>query len=323
MCGVRFLLALVLLAGPGCNQILGIGDLGVAGIDGPPGTADGAVDTAMPDAARIDCAAQLVCPPPNASRTTLCGELHDLESGMLIAGNTQTPERCDPANPAATGPCSLELAFHDASLYASNPATAPPLTYDDLYVDDCGRFRATNVQVPGFGAVAITVDDAPGVADTHRLSGIGVAVANGEAHEGLGVYAVRSSTDQAWKTSAGLSGTQTFVDRGVYVAIFRYRGQPVSGVQIVRNGAPITTGAFYFDDPAPVLRNVDTGVASTGADGAVLVLDDAMLTSHSGTQGNLISGCEWPSFLGQSIPNTAVVQVFDAVEAGTTMTPCP
>jgi hypothetical protein len=322
MRAVRPVLTLVLLAGAGCNQILGIGDLGVAGIDGPPGTADGAIDTGMPDAARVDCAAAFACPPPNASKATLCGELRDLETGTLVTGDVAMPERCDPSNPAATGPCSMQLTFYDPSQYASNPATAQPLTYDDLYVDECGRFRATNVQVPGFGAVAITVDDAPGVTDTHRVTGIGVAVANGEAHEGLGVYAVRSSTDQQWKTSAGLSGTQTFVDRGVYVAIFRYHGQPVGGVQVVRNGTPITTGAFYFGDPAAMLRNVDTSVSATGADGAALVIDDQSLLSHSGTQGNLVSGCQWPAVLGQSIPNTAVVQVFDAVEAGTT-TPCP
>jgi hypothetical protein len=99
------------------------------------------------------CSAVLPCPTPDGTNVTLCGQIYDTETDQPVVGTDPTATRCNPAEPTADGPCSLDLKFYDALDFAQNPDTAQPLVPEDnggVYVDDCGRYRGENIPPPTF-----------------------------------------------------------------------------------------------------------------------------------------------------------------------------
>lgn len=237
---------------------------------------------------------------------TICGQLLDLETSLpLVTNNPQG--NCDPQHPAATGPCALEAHVFDAIAFASDPQTATDLAADEVLVNECGQVRITNLVPAGAQYVAVALRNATGVT-THRVTGLAMPVATGKAIKGVPLFALRTTTDQAWTTSAGLTGA-TFADRGVYVGIFLHGQAPVPGVKLTRTGTISADDDYYFSDTSPTTRStIEAAQAQTGANGTALMLGaSGNLTQYSGT-GAEATSCKWPSDLGDQIAGTAFVQ---------------
>jgi len=283
-----------------------------AGIDAPP---DGPF---MPG----DCQLELPCAAPQAGKASVCGRLWDAETDLPIASVVgAVGARCNAAAPTADGPCSLQVRFYDALDFAGDPVGAQPLQVPDgVYVDDCGRYRGIDMPRATFGFIGIGVDDAPGTADRHVLTGVSTSNAFASLPAtGFRAYVTRHTTDQAWTTSAGLGG-QTFGQRGVLLAVFRYHDQPVAGVAVRRNSAAIPADDYYFGGTTIGRISVETARTVTGANGSALIINSPTPIAHDGV-GNEPAGCVWPSTLGASIPGAVFVQLKDASTPSGTICP--
>ncbi len=250
----------------------------------------------------LPCGVPLSCPPPaDPAKTTICGQLLDLEDSTEIAAPGGSNEVCTEVT--ASGPCSLKLQIFPALPFASEPTTTPPLVPKKLRVDQCGRFRADDIEFPTGGFVAVGVDEAEGAAaDVYRLSGGAALTERGVPFTNLPVYVLRRDTDERWSEGVeGLNG-QTFGELGVFVSIFiGPSGAPTSGVAVTRAGATVDTDDFYFSDEDPLMRTtIDPDLNVTGANGTALMVR-GNITNHSGEGGD-IGNCAWPSTLAKAIP---------------------
>lgn len=256
----------------------------------------------------LDCSVPLPCPPPDSGKATVCGWIHDAETDEAVAVPNPTRQACSGAT--TTGPCSLRVRYYDALDFAMNPNGAVPITPQSAMVDDCGRFRATNLNRATFGFIGIAVDDAPTVtpAEPHRITGVAfsnAALDGAEATRVVRAYATRVSTDQLWSAGAGIS--PSFGTRGVLLKVFVRNGQPVAGVTARRNGTQVPADDLYFSDTGVTRRMIDPTRTSTGPNGSVLIINSDTPIAHDGVGGEP-SGCQWPSNLAASIPGAVFVQ---------------
>jgi hypothetical protein len=264
------------------------------------------------------CDQPLPCPPATSTTATVCGRLFDLENTMLLQ-DSGPPTRCDNANLAADGPCSLDVQFFDAVPFATGGGTAGELPYenDKLIRDSCGRFRVTLTAtgtVNGFVAVGAR----PAPADTTRkLSGVVVPAPLGAQVNNVEVYSMRTTTDMAWSTSAGLA-SGTFASKGVYVSIFRRNNVPVAGVTMVGPNSnttpstPATDQDYYFSDTDPDLRRTATMARdATGANGTGLLINMPPLApdAFGGSGTGVPENCSYPNVSGGVVPGVVFVQV--------------
>lgn len=274
--------------------------------------------TAAPALTIDTCAAAFPtggCPDSTPGNFTICGRIADAQTDVFFEAAGATGAAC-PGTPTAAGPCSVAIRFYDALDFAGNPSGAVPIVPGSLVVDDCGRFRATEVDSGALNFLAVVTDDAIGTTDRHRRSSAHVAASTST----LRTYVVRNETDIAWSTSAGLSGP-TFADRGVVAMNFRHQGTGRAGVTIMRNGSTQLADDHYFSDAGPTRTTVDPGLLVTGTNGTGLLLNSP-LQNHGG-QGGEPGGCEWQS--GVAVATSGVVLWFtnDAVVTGTSTTLCP
>lgn len=261
----------------------------------------------------------LPCPNPAPGKITVCGWLKDAQNDDLIGGLDQDGELCGDT-PTTSGPCSIEVQFYDALMFAGDPTGTPAIEPDSIRVNNCGRFVATNLTAPALGFLAIGVDDYEVPAtqpDNYFLGGVVIASMAGLRVTDLDVYAVRNSSDQDWTTSANQPfGTASFGDRGAYLPIFTHKDTPVAGVVVTENGSPQPTDDYYFSDTDPTERTtIDVNQTSTGANGSALLVDSG-LVNHSG-QGSedMLEGCVWPSTLADAIPDVYFVQARESQDA--------
>ncbi len=241
------------------------------------------------------------CEQPASGKQTICGQLHDLQTGMPFTdGNAQ----CTPcAASTATGVCSLGLRAVDAVKFAMNPQDpGAVLATGPLYLDDCGRFKIPDITLPTNPFVGIGIDDAaPGMAGpagtTNAIGMATPAVANLALKDFEAFIAPKATTD-AWATDGPA------VSAGIFVAIFRaMRTGTVNqaGVTILRQGAPIPGDDFYF-----------AGAARTTIDPAASA--NAQLDGYIGA-GGLPSECSYEGHAGVSIPNVLFIQIFRPTDA--------
>lgn len=303
---MRFVVFACVVSVVGCLRIVDLDDdderdaIVVSGDASPQ--IDGAWD--------LDCAVPLPCPAPPAGRATLCGRILDAETDEVVAAASPTRQAC--TGVTTSGPCSLRVRYFDALDFAMNPTGAMPIMPETSMVDDCGRFRATNMARATFGFIGIAVDDAPGItpAEPHVLTGVTFTNALASEPTDVRAYATRVSTDQLWATGAGLTN-QSFGQRGVLLKVFVHQGQPVAGVTVRRNDAPVPADDSYFSDAGRTRRMVDPARSATGPNGSVLVLNGPSPIEHGGT-GSEPAGCQWPRNLGASIPGVVSIDVVQA-----------
>ncbi len=263
-----------------------------------------------------DCSMPLPCPGAASNKVTVCGRLRDVQTDAVIEEAAPTFLDCDPAAPSDTGPCQIEISFYDALDFAGNPTGAAKLKPQNFHMDDCGRYVAENINRPSLGFLGIATEDASGAPDDHRLTGVAFPVTSGQVRNNQQTYVVTRATDVAWSTDpdVGFPSTNTFIDKGVFMSIFRHGNTPVAGVTVTSNGSPRANDDYYFTDTDPVTRLDTTPTGPTGVNGAALLLNSS-LVEHSG-QGGEPSGCVWPSDLAASIPGVLFFNPRIAEDAG-------
>ena len=158
--------AVVALAATGCIRIVELDDDDHCDADDETPLPLDAAPLDAPDLSPFDCAIELPCPPPLPGKLTVCGRLVDLETNAPVAVAHPTRTAC--TGVTADGPCSIALSFVDFLEFSMNPVGYTPFVPESLVVDDCGRFRATNLDRPAFGFIGVVTDDAAGTSDRHR-----------------------------------------------------------------------------------------------------------------------------------------------------------
>lgn len=251
------------------------------------------------------------CEQPAQGKQTICGQLHDLETGMPFTDGRATCTPCTATT--ATGVCSLGLRAVDAVKFAQNPQDpGAVLTTGPLYLDDCGRFKIPDITLPTNPFVGIGIDDAApamaGPAGTTNAIGMATpAVANQALKDFEAFIAPKATTDLWAANGPPVSG-------GIFVAIFRAMrtGQAnQAGVTILKGPTPIPDDDFYFAGAART--TIDAAASATSANGTALVTN-AQLEGYIGA-GGLPAECAYEGHAGVSIPNVLFIQIFRPTDA--------
>ena len=246
------------------------------------------------------CGTRLACGTADPGRVSVCGQLYDLATDAPIQVDGTLSRRCDDPEAIQEGPCLLDIKFYDALQFAANPNTTP-LTYDELFVDECGRFKATNIVRPSLGFLGIGIDDETGAPDTYRRTGTAFPVSSGQARNGEEVYVVETSDEQAWSSQAGLTAGNGFFEQGAFMVVYYDGDTPVEGVTITEAGNTEPANDFYFSDTSATTRTmIDPDLTATGINGAGIKTMSS-LAEHSGTGGER-DGCTWSTAQGAAIP---------------------
>ncbi|HUJ59202.1 MAG TPA: hypothetical protein VLX92_11940 [Kofleriaceae bacterium] len=263
------------------------------------------------------CGAPFACPTPSSgSKQTICGQLYDLESNQPFADTGATGAMCA-ATPTASGPCSLAIQAYDAIAFGMNPTTTPPLANGGVYIDDCGRYRVTDIDVPSGPFIGLGIDDPanPGPGGTTNTVGVATPDNPGNATKDFEAWIVTQATTDGWTSSGGppLSG-------GIYVGIFRTHmlgnGDPLavqSGVTFTKSGTPIPGDDFYFTAAQTTHDTIDPTATATGANGTGLLINVSVNDSlvYSGTGGITDTvDCKWETHAAAALANIVFVQIY-------------
>lgn len=266
------------------------------------------------------CGSKLACPPgTTTTKLTICGQLYNLEDNAKFSDANASATRCDPNMPATSGPCALQILAFDAIAFGTDPANAPPLGVGDVYIDDCGRYRLTDIETNGTGPfIGLGIDDGP---PGSALGPSGVTVTVGVATPkpseryvaDFEAWIVNQTTVGKWQASNGppLSG-------GIYAAIFRQHKKGTgdqfanqAGVTITKSGNTIPLQDYYFTASENTRTTVDGAATATGANGTGLLTGASVTDSvvYSG-QGGLGAGCRWEPHAAASLPGVVFMQIY-------------
>ena len=245
--------------------------------------------------------------PSDSNHQTICGQIYDLENDAKFAASGAKGVRCTATT--TDGPCALAFKAFDAVTFAGNPQGTTPQPVGDTYIDDCGRYRLENIQIPGSPYLGLGLDDAnaPGPAGVTNTMGTGTLTAGGSALKDFDAFVVKKSVTDMW-AAGGVSITD-----GPIVNIFRAHqtGEAEqSGVTFTRNGATVPNDDFYFSANATTRDTLDSTASATGKNGTAIVIH-AKLTdgpANSG-MGGLDATCVWDSHPAASLAGIVFVQV--------------
>lgn len=286
----------------------------------PDTDADG-VTTCIGTGAAAGCSAKIACPAPTDGKQTICGQIYNFETGDAYAASNATGAAC---TPAATGPCALGIQPFEALAFAANPTGTSPLASGAISIDDCGRYKVSEITLPSTPYIALGLDDSMrGPGGLTNAVGVATAATANTATKDLAIYVVPSALTTGW-TSAG-NGAPSISD-GFYVGV--YRGH--------RTGLDLATGVtassgptsnpygtdansdFYFASGATARTTLDNAATSTGVNGTALFkakgAADITTTVYSGV-GGLPATCFWDVHPGASTPGTVFIQDFRPMNA--------
>jgi hypothetical protein len=291
----------------------------VGGADIPTCAADLASCQNALAACATGCDAPLPCPAPSASHQTICGQLYDLEDGAKFQAVGATGTQC--TTTTADGPCSLDIVAYDALAFGMDPMTATPLTSDPVYIDDCGRFRVSDLTVPSGPFVELAIDDADlvdhGPTGSTNTVGVSLAKQTGAATANVDGWIASKATTDTWE----LSGSPP-VSGGLFVPIFYESIATTSrdlqdDVTMTSSGNPIPLQDNYFVATETARHTIDAAATATGANGTVLVTSASVAESsvYSGSGGGLPASCVWETHTGASLPSILSVQSFRPKDA--------
>jgi hypothetical protein len=289
---------------------------------------DTGVTTCKGTGTTAGCGASLACPAGSGTnKLTVCGQIYDFANGAKFEAADADGTRCDPANPAQTGPCALQIVAYDAVDFGDPPVGGPtPLPISEVLIDNCGRFRLKDIDTSSSLSpfIGIGFDDA-----NMELGPDGVTVTVGIATSKPSERYVKDVEGYiANKTLVGMwaaSGFTTFGTTGAYAPIFRKHpaGKPnpfetQSGVTVVRNGNPVPANDFYFRAADVDRTTIDPDATATGVNGTALYtgasVTESLIYSGSGGTG---AGCRWEPHAAASLPGLLFVQVFRKIDAVT------
>lgn len=268
------------------------------------------------------CGSPIACPQPTPGKQTICGQIYTIEDNEFFAAADSSGVRCDPAAPAASGPCAVRINPYDALAFASNPGTTP-LAVADTYIDDCGRFRLTDVTLPAAPFIALGMDDisptAMGPGGVTNAAGVALPVAAGMASKDTELFAVPSATTTKWAMTGGPT-----IAGGIYVMMFRQKRAPSrltqAGVVVLKltnqmpPPAPTPGTDHYFVATDVQRERVDAGQTMTGANGTALVTNVAVTDAYTGT-GGLPAECRFSAHVAATVAGVVFVQILRPVNA--------
>jgi hypothetical protein len=266
------------------------------------------------------CCAPFACPTPTtATQQTICGQLYELETNTRFSAADATGARCA-ATPTIDGPCSLSIEAYDAIAFASNPQGATPLAHGDVYIDDCGRYRVTDIEVPSGPFIGLGIDDAsgPGPSGTTVTVGLATPKVPMTATRDFEAFVVKATTTGMWAASGGpaLAGGLYFMTFRAHRAGAGDPRAPQAGVTVTKAGNPIADNDYYFAAAETTHQTIDAAAAVTGANGSALVTGASIADSvaYSGA-GGLGAGCRWSVHAGASLPGVVFIQVVRKLDA--------
>jgi hypothetical protein len=275
------------------------------------------------------CSAPLACPAPAAGKQSMCGQLYNFEDNTPLAVAGATGAKC--ASPAPSGPCALTIS-------AKFPLGPMDLPTREVYVDDCGRYRVSDVEVGSSTSVVLYIDDsaAIGVAGITVPTHVGVPGAAGSVTKDLDAWVVKKSTVDKWTADAA----EVSLTSGVYAAIFRThvcdsasgrckgdRLQNQSGVKLGLTPPPDLNGGaignvFHFADGEQTHLNIDPAATNkvTSVNGTALTTAKfAGITYLTGTGALTGPGtCKWARGRTIPFPGSVFFQVYRPVDDGST-----
>jgi hypothetical protein len=267
------------------------------------------------------CGAALACPQPSSGNQTICGQLFDIENNEPFQAMASTGARCDPANPAASGPCALRMNAYDAIAFAMNPGTTP-LAVADTYLDDCGRFRFSDISPPaGSPFIAIGMDDLDptkvGPGGVTNATGVATPKAVDMSTKDVEVFTVPATTTTKWAMTGGPT-----IATGIYTMIFRQKRAPSkltqAGVTVIKGAPPNlmpTPGTdHYFINTDVSRERIDAAANVTGANGTALVTNVTLAEGvYSGAPTGLPTECRWSAHPAQTVAGVVFVQILRPV----------
>jgi len=266
------------------------------------------------------CDVAIACPKPTGTKQTICGQLYDFKDGTKLQQGTEPKGiPCDPQNPTTSGPCALQIVPYDAIDFADGIGGQPaPLANNGVLIDDCGRYRVSEIETSGTGPfIGLGIDDAGGPIGNPAGTTVTVAVAapkiGATATQNLEAFLVAASTATGW---AG--GGANFGTTGIFAPVFRQHklgnGDPLlaqTGVTVTKAGNTVPTNDFYFAAAATDRVTVDGTATATGANGTALINSASVADSAVwGGNGGLGTGCRWEPHAGATLMGIVFVQVF-------------
>ncbi len=273
------------------------------------------------------CGAALACPPPTAGKQTICGQVFDFETGDPFSGTDAAGTRCDPAMPATSGPCAIRINAYDAIAFSMNPNDpAARLAVADTYIDDCGRYRLTDVTPPGATSpfIALGVDDVDptkmGPFGVTNATGIATARAPDMASKDVEAFIASNTTTGKWATTGGPA-----INNGIYAMVFRAKRAPSklpqAGVTVTKGGTPTPPTDNYFVATDVTRERVDGATTMTGANGTALVTSVSLADVYSGSS-SLPPECIWSQHRSATLPFVVFIQILRPINASGSVT-CP
>jgi hypothetical protein len=266
------------------------------------------------------CGAAISCPLPEMGKQTICGQLFDFATHDPFEENGALGTRCAPG--ATAGPCALGIRAFDAIAFAMNPGGAVPLEVGENSLDNCGRFRLSNITLPAGPFIGLGIDDADaamqGPAGVTNTIGVATAKIMNTATKNLEAFIAAKATTDAWAASGGppMSG-------GIYTMVFRARSKGAAlnpGVTMTRGGIAVPANDHYFAGCSTQAPSIDAAASVTAGNGTALFTGATLGQAYSGA-GGIPPECVYSSHAGGSLPFVLFVQVARPTNA-TGMT-CP
>lgn len=270
------------------------------------------------------CSAPLACPDPASGKQTICGQLYDFADNTPFAAQGATGAKC--AAGATTGPCAL-------SITPKLPVAETTYSAREVYIDDCGRYRVSDIDVGGGSSVVLYIDDPVVGAEGRTVpTHVGVPGKMGGITKDLDAWVVTKETVNKWTAKAPELSLAT----GIYAAIFRThacdsasgkctgdRLQNQPGVKLMLSATPPTAGGaigrvFNFASGELPHENLDPSATLTSVNGTALTTVTQMFPILTWPTGmGAITGpgaCEWATGRTISFPGYVFFQVYRPVD---------
>jgi hypothetical protein len=260
------------------------------------------------------CSGTFACPQPTSgTKQTICGQLYDFETNMPFQGQNPTGKLC---TAGGAGPCSLDITAYDAIAFGMGQQT--PLTDGGAEIDDCGRFRVKDIDVPSGPFIGLGIDDAGTMGPQGTTITVGIAMPKraGMITKDVEGWIVKMSTTQMWESSGGppLSG-------GYYITVFRQHSLkngmdpflPAPNVTFTKSGSPVPAQDTYFAPQQTTHQTLDNAQTATGANGTALITGATVMDNlaYSGMGGlSDTTNCRWEPHAGATLPFIAFIQIF-------------
>jgi hypothetical protein len=282
------------------------------------------------------CSSTFPCPQPAGStKLTICGQLYDYENMSKFAGDA-TGARCDSSSPSTTGPCALTVLAFDALVYGNDQTkgNVTPTGPDDIYIDDCGRFRIANIETNGTGPFIGLGFTEAGKLPQRPLNQLSVTATTGVATlkpanrvvSKLEAYVAKPSTIMGWENGGPpLSG-------GIYVGVFKAhkagtgdQNANQAGVKFTKSGSLIQSQDYYFTANQATNTTIDTNAMVTGVNGSGLLTGTSVneATAYSGTGGITdMAHCTWENHAAANLANIVFFQIYRKTDVPLQSDPC-